>query len=148
MFKKTTASAQANSGKPSAAPATKHSTLNSANRMCFSTSLVTSRSPPASTSAQVITSCQLCKSADTDEMVACDQCNKWFHFLCVNVNSSIENKDWSCKKCLDLQNATGEIINNTALPTNNCNTDNKSVRSKAKTTSSTRSRKAQLELQC
>ena len=44
-------------------------------------------------------SCNLCDETDNDEMVSCDDCQSWFHFNCVNVDSTKEDKDWSCEKC-------------------------------------------------
>jgi PHD-finger/Protein of unknown function (DUF1759) len=48
--------------------------------------------------------CQLCTGKNTASMVACDQCNKWFHFKCVGVTSEISDKPWSCVKCSELLN--------------------------------------------
>ncbi|XP_062708532.1 uncharacterized protein LOC134288256 [Aedes albopictus] len=43
--------------------------------------------------------CQVCRGMDTDEMVQCDDCQKWHHFQCVGVTQQIENFPWSCAKC-------------------------------------------------
>ena len=32
-------------------------------------------------------------------MVACDKCDKWYHFKCVGVDESIAKQDWLCFKC-------------------------------------------------
>ncbi|XP_065073869.1 uncharacterized protein LOC135697938 [Ochlerotatus camptorhynchus] len=48
-------------------------------------------------------SCRVCRGKDTDEMVRCDQCLKWFHFNCVGVSQDIENKPWKCLNCVKLQ---------------------------------------------
>lgn len=45
------------------------------------------------------TSCKCCKDIDTDDMVQCDVCDSWFHFVCVGVNSEIAFKDWKCDWC-------------------------------------------------
>ncbi|XP_055612667.1 uncharacterized protein LOC129759277 [Uranotaenia lowii] len=45
-------------------------------------------------------SCGLCRGVDTSRMVQCDECDKWFHYDCVNVDDSIEHKDWSCNSCV------------------------------------------------
>lgn len=45
------------------------------------------------------TSCGLCPQLDTDDMVACDKCSKWFHFDCVGVTQEIVNVDWNCNGC-------------------------------------------------
>lgn len=43
--------------------------------------------------------CKNCVEADNIEMVQCDQCDDWFHFICVNVTQDIENHDWICVTC-------------------------------------------------
>ncbi|XP_058456403.1 uncharacterized protein LOC131433817 [Malaya genurostris] len=53
------------------------------------------------------TSCVICESPDNSRMVACDACMKWFHFKCVGVDESIQNRDWSCEKCVLSQVAGG-----------------------------------------
>lgn len=40
--------------------------------------------------------CNKCKLKDTERMVQCDSCDKWFHFECVGVNSDVANVSWSC----------------------------------------------------
>jgi PHD-finger len=32
-------------------------------------------------------------------MVACDACEKWFHFACVNVDATIKDQSWKCEGC-------------------------------------------------
>lgn len=44
-------------------------------------------------------SCRICKSPDNSRMVACDECGQWYHFECVGVNQSVQDRDWSCDKC-------------------------------------------------
>ncbi|XP_058457574.1 uncharacterized protein LOC131434649 [Malaya genurostris] len=46
-------------------------------------------------------SCEICQKPDNSCMVACDTCGQWFHFVCVGVNSSVQDEDWNCKKCLE-----------------------------------------------
>lgn len=44
--------------------------------------------------------CELCESRDPDKpIVACDICNKWHHFSCVNIVSISESDPWVCFKC-------------------------------------------------
>lgn len=50
--------------------------------------------------ANTKTGCTLCKEPDTDTMVACDRCNLWYHFRCVNVGESVADRDWSCPSCI------------------------------------------------
>lgn len=46
--------------------------------------------------------CMECWDLDNSNMVQCDQCDRWAHFLCVGVGPEIENSDWSCKLCSTL----------------------------------------------
>lgn len=46
-----------------------------------------------------VSSCKLCGEPDDDNMVQCDDCSFWYHFECVNCDSSIENVSWSCSEC-------------------------------------------------
>lgn len=57
----------------------------------FSTSMPLRRSPPAS--------CISCQQPDTDEMVQCDMCNKWVHFSCAGVDTSVEDNPFKCYRC-------------------------------------------------
>ncbi|XP_036347102.1 uncharacterized protein LOC118756446, partial [Rhagoletis pomonella] len=43
--------------------------------------------------------CLKCSEKDDNRMVQCDQCDKWYHFWCVGVNSGIEDLSWCCDKC-------------------------------------------------
>lgn len=45
--------------------------------------------------------CNKCGLKDTDRMVQCDRCDKWFHFECVGVNSDVANVSWYCPCGLD-----------------------------------------------
>ncbi|XP_058456376.1 uncharacterized protein LOC131433795 [Malaya genurostris] len=44
-------------------------------------------------------SCQECDAEDNQEMVQCDNCQRWSHFTCAAVTQEIENLDWCCRKC-------------------------------------------------
>uniref|UniRef100_A0AAG5DFX4 PHD-type domain-containing protein n=1 Tax=Anopheles atroparvus TaxID=41427 RepID=A0AAG5DFX4_ANOAO len=43
--------------------------------------------------------CARCERPDNDDMVACDDCNAWFHFECVGVDQTVESREWSCSTC-------------------------------------------------
>ncbi|XP_062711040.1 uncharacterized protein LOC115254900 [Aedes albopictus] len=43
--------------------------------------------------------CQLCGKRDSEEMVQCDGCDRWFHFACVHVAEDIANVSWMCPIC-------------------------------------------------
>ena len=36
-----------------------------------------------------------------DAMVACDRCNNWFHYPCVDIHSDedLDNVEWHCYNC-------------------------------------------------
>ena len=44
-------------------------------------------------------SCWVCPSVDTNGMVSCDECARWFHFECVGVDESIAENVFVCPKC-------------------------------------------------
>merc|ERR1712059_144817 len=46
--------------------------------------------------------CPACgKQDDGSPMIGCDQCDDWYHWLCVGINSEpSENQDWFCTRCL------------------------------------------------
>lgn len=44
-------------------------------------------------------SCQMCPNVDTCDMVQCDSCDLWYHFVCVGVTRTIASKDWDCDRC-------------------------------------------------
>lgn len=44
-------------------------------------------------------SCRVCRREDNEQMVRCDKCLKWFHFICVGVTQAIEDVPWSCAGC-------------------------------------------------
>ncbi|XP_055920797.1 uncharacterized protein LOC129952301 [Eupeodes corollae] len=61
---------------------------------------MSSKSAPKSTSTpNAGNSCKLCLEPDIPEMVACDKCSTWFHFQCVNVGSSVNDRSWVCEAC-------------------------------------------------
>ncbi|XP_055589878.1 uncharacterized protein LOC129742057 [Uranotaenia lowii] len=55
--------------------------------------------------------CQACKEKDTEEMVACDRCDSWWHFACVGVSSSISERSFVCRNCQPVPEDTA-----TAMP--------------------------------
>ncbi|XP_062537883.1 uncharacterized protein LOC134206211 [Armigeres subalbatus] len=57
------------------------------------------RKPPLDDSYYLCESCHESPSADRG-MVACDECGKWFHYACANVDESIEKHPWCCERCL------------------------------------------------
>ncbi|XP_065084478.1 uncharacterized protein LOC135706754 [Ochlerotatus camptorhynchus] len=45
--------------------------------------------------------CVACEKSDgPDDFVACDKCDKWWHFSCAGVDGTVANKDWICPRCL------------------------------------------------
>lgn len=42
--------------------------------------------------------CEQPNHAD-DNMVLCEKCQKWFHFMCAGVTSDIKKVPWSCVSC-------------------------------------------------
>ena len=46
--------------------------------------------------------CCLCTMAKREDMVACDSCNKWFHYSCVNLLSAPVGLKWFCPECRKL----------------------------------------------
>ncbi|XP_058456764.1 uncharacterized protein LOC131434135 [Malaya genurostris] len=59
--------------------------------------------------------CKTCDGPDTDDMVQCDECDKWYHFACVGVTKEIENQSWSCLKCVKAK----EVQRRTTIPNQN-----------------------------
>ncbi|XP_055589070.1 uncharacterized protein LOC129741371 [Uranotaenia lowii] len=52
-------------------------------------------------------SCVACDRPDSaDNMVACDQCNCWWHLSCAGVSAGVSNRPWTCSKCLPLPTKT------------------------------------------
>ena len=62
-------------------------------------------------SKRFVYSCNICNrqlkdnpKRYADHSIACDICNKWFHFQCVNIkkgNEPRENDEWVCMACQD-----------------------------------------------
>ncbi|XP_053691312.1 uncharacterized protein LOC128739837 [Sabethes cyaneus] len=49
---------------------------------------------------QVQYNCVLCDNSDEhDDMVACDSCQMWHHYSCVNVSASVRDREWYCPTC-------------------------------------------------
>jgi len=46
--------------------------------------------------------CPACgKQDDGSPMIGCDQCDDWYHWLCVGINAEpSENQDWFCSPCM------------------------------------------------
>ncbi|XP_058446466.1 uncharacterized protein LOC131427358 [Malaya genurostris] len=71
--------------------------------------------------------CLGCDQPDSaEDMVQCDRCDTWWHFTCANVDASIKDQKWMCSKCLS------ESFNS---------------RVGGSSTSSSRARKARIELE-
>lgn len=43
--------------------------------------------------------CKKCLEIDTDDMVQCDICDRWYHFGCVGVTESVADESWVCEGC-------------------------------------------------
>ncbi|XP_055920890.1 uncharacterized protein LOC129952362 [Eupeodes corollae] len=43
--------------------------------------------------------CKACQNEDNDDMVQCDTCDDWYHYVCVGVNDEIKDHDWNCINC-------------------------------------------------
>ncbi|EAT45262.1 AAEL003432-PA [Aedes aegypti] len=47
-----------------------------------------------------IFTCVACDNPEVaDDLVACDKCDKWWHFSCAGVSESISSRDWICPRC-------------------------------------------------
>ena len=46
--------------------------------------------------------CPACgKQDDGSPMIGCDECDDWYHWSCVGINSEpAENQDWFCTRCM------------------------------------------------
>jgi PHD-finger len=53
--------------------------------------------------------CGKCPEVDMDEMVACDLCETWFHYDCVDVDASIADRSWKCGGCTTPPTATDAL---------------------------------------
>ncbi|XP_053691447.1 uncharacterized protein LOC128739964 [Sabethes cyaneus] len=77
----------------------KQTTVLNKNSKASNVVTVVRRNPPRNGRAIRVSNCQLCDELDNDNMVQCDSCDLWYHFICVNVTSEIENMSWSCSRC-------------------------------------------------
>ncbi|XP_065092637.1 uncharacterized protein LOC135713450 [Ochlerotatus camptorhynchus] len=51
--------------------------------------------------------CELCKNPNhVEEMVACDQCRRWYHCTCAEVAEGFTGK-WTCKDCISTWTVSG-----------------------------------------
>ncbi|XP_055922260.1 uncharacterized protein LOC129953275 [Eupeodes corollae] len=41
----------------------------------------------------------MCSEGETDRMVQCDSCDKWYHYDCVGVDDGVADVSWSCEFC-------------------------------------------------
>ncbi|XP_055623093.1 uncharacterized protein LOC129766546 [Toxorhynchites rutilus septentrionalis] len=48
-------------------------------------------------------SCAACQSMHNSRMVACDECDTWYHYECVGVSQDVEEIDWSSQQSYDPQ---------------------------------------------
>ncbi|XP_053699046.1 uncharacterized protein LOC128746016 [Sabethes cyaneus] len=55
--------------------------------------------------------CQLCEERDNEEMVQCDGCDRWYHFVCVHVSEDIANVSWVCPNCKEASVPPTDTIN-------------------------------------
>jgi hypothetical protein len=44
--------------------------------------------------------CGKCNLEALDETVECETCQNWFHFACVEVDSSVDEREWMCEACI------------------------------------------------
>ncbi|XP_058170061.1 uncharacterized protein LOC131285222 [Anopheles ziemanni] len=44
--------------------------------------------------------CAKCGGEQTEDMVQCEDCRKWFHFTCVGVDAELAKRDWYCPSCV------------------------------------------------
>nr|XP_029710295.1 caldesmon-like [Aedes albopictus] len=84
--------------------------------------------------------CGLCSDPENDQMVACDLCDKWYHYKCVHVGDSIADQSWSCPGCRNELLAASTPVGQPAKSIG-------SRRSGISSSSSIRAARAALELQ-
>ncbi|XP_062542530.1 uncharacterized protein LOC134210505 [Armigeres subalbatus] len=68
----------------------------------FASSTPNSLNPPnaaCETTPVARGSCELCDKPDDDQMVQCDTCDVWHHFVCVGVSEDIQGCSWICLEC-------------------------------------------------
>ena len=65
--------------------------------------MVKTHTPPAELQkeSEINFNCSKCDEADNSQMVHCDNsnCDKWYHYSCVNVTDDIANIPWKCENC-------------------------------------------------
>ncbi|XP_062698475.1 uncharacterized protein LOC115257886 [Aedes albopictus] len=52
--------------------------------------------------------CGKCNNPDTDEMVACDSCEVWFHLECVGETPGVVDQQFVCPKCIGKKEKKGK----------------------------------------
>nr|XP_029723945.1 uncharacterized protein LOC109414297 [Aedes albopictus] len=52
--------------------------------------------------------CGKCNNPDTDEMVACDSCEVWFHLECVGETPGVADRQFVCPKCIGKKEKKGK----------------------------------------
>ncbi|XP_062703686.1 uncharacterized protein LOC134286128 [Aedes albopictus] len=57
--------------------------------------------------------CALCEKPNhaDENMVLCEKCQKWFHFMCAKVTSEIEKLPWTCDACVSANGMEGKTRN-------------------------------------
>jgi hypothetical protein len=56
---------------------------------------------PGTSSGSSTECCASCQKPYTvDEMVQCDECERWFHYACAEVDDDVADRAWSCSACL------------------------------------------------
>lgn len=43
--------------------------------------------------------CESCNRFDNNDMVQCDDCDLWYHYVCVGVGPEVSKVPWSCISC-------------------------------------------------
>lgn len=101
------------------------------------TAIIARRNPIRSVRRNRDYSCQLCDARNNNEMVQCDGCDRWFHFVCVEVSEDIANVSWVCLDCKDVPlPPTSTSTPKTAQQLNPSPKKTNSVRTKSKASSS------------
>lgn len=82
---------------------------------------------PVNENPPPVVSCEICRKPDNSRMVACDSCGQWYHFECVSVDSTVQDVEWCCRKCLE---TAKQLPSGTSTPNTNTGTLPKSGTSK------------------
>ncbi|XP_055546604.1 uncharacterized protein LOC129730958 [Wyeomyia smithii] len=54
--------------------------------------------------------CVNCDRPDSaDNLVQCDRCSTWWHMKCAGVTNSVEDRSWSCSKCVHVTSEVGSV---------------------------------------